>query len=365
VRQRQAGPGAGGERAPVGPGPRRFPPLVELTRARLLEFFREPGALFWVFVFPVLMGLTLGFAFREKPPEKAPVGVLGGPQASEIASALASGGRVKPRVFASEDEARLALRTGKISLLVEPGPPLTYRFDPTRPEARTARLESDAAIQKAHGQEEPVAVRDEIVREKGSRYIDFLLPGLIGLNLMGTGMWGIGYAILTARIRKTLKLFTATPMKRRDFLASQILARLVFLFFEVPVILLFGILVFGVPVRGSLGSLAALCVLGAIAFSGIGLLTTSRAQTLETGNGLMNLVMIPMWLVSGSFFSSERFPEVLQPAIQALPLTALNNALRAVMLDGRSLVSVGGELLLLAAWTVIAFVAALKIFRWQ
>ena len=341
------------------------PPILELTRIRLLAFFREPGAVFWVFVFPVLMGLALGFAFREKPPERIPVGIEAGALPDRLRAAVAQSPDLLVREFSDETEARKALTFGKIAILVEPGSPLRYRYDPTRPESRPARLAVDHAIQQAAGARDPVAAAPELVREKGSRYIDFLLPGILGLNLMGTGMWGIGFSVLTSRIKKTLKLLAATPMRKRDYLASHLLGRMAFLVFEVPLILLFGVLVFGVPIRGSIASLAALCVLGAISFSGIGLLTTARATTLETGSGLMNLVMIPMWLLSGSFFSADRFPRAIQPVIQALPLTALNNALRAVMLEGKSITAVIAECAILAAWGVVSFGIALKIFRWQ
>lgn len=340
-------------------------PLLELTRIRLLAFFREPGAVFWVFVFPILMGLALGFAFREKPPEKIPVGVEPGALSPETLAAISRDRDLSVREFADEAQARRALTFGKIALLVEPGSPIRYRYDATRPEARTASLALNRAVQRAAGARDPVPTSPDLVREKGSRYIDFLLPGILGLNLMGTGMWGIGFSVLTSRIKKTLKLLAATPMRKRDYLASHLLGRMAFLVVEVPFILLFGVMVFGVPIRGSLGTLAVVCVVGALAFAGIGLLTTSRAATLETGSGLMNLVMIPMWLLSGSFFAADRFPKALQPFIQALPLTAINNALRAVMLEAKPLSAISGELLLLLAWAAVTFAVALKIFRWQ
>jgi ABC-type polysaccharide/polyol phosphate export permease len=311
------------------------------------------------------MGLALGFAFREKPPEKIPVGIESGALSPAMIDAIARDANLSVREFGSSSEARRALTFGKIALLVEPGNPLRYRYDPTRPDGRTARLALDHAVQRAAGARDPVPTSPDLVREKGSRYIDFLLPGILGLNLMGTGMWGIGFSVLTSRIKKTLKLLAATPMRKRDYLASHLLGRMAFLAFEVPLILLFGVLVFGVPIRGSIASLAAICIIGAVSFAGVGLLTTARAQTLETGSGLMNLVMIPMWLLSGSFFSADRFPKAVQPAIQALPLTALNNALRGVMLEGKSLATVAGECAILAAWGVFSFAIALKIFRWQ
>jgi len=340
-------------------------PLVALTRARVLEFVREPEALFWVFAFPLIMAVILGFAFRDRPPDPVPVGVVAGPSAPSVSEALALSGKVKPAAYATRADGLEALRTGKIALLVEEGGPLVYHYDPTRPDARIARLEVDAAIQAARGRRDPTPASTSEVHEKGSRYIDFLLPGILGLNLMGTGIWGIGFSIVNARLKKTLKLMVATPMRKSDYLLAQMLSRFVFLIVEVVVILAFGVAAFHVPIRGSLGTLALVTVLGALCFAGIGLLVVARAKTLEAASGLMNLVMVPMWLLSGVFFSSERFPKAAQPLIQALPLTALNNALRAVMLEGRSLVQIGAALLVMVVWGVASFALALKIFRWQ
>jgi ABC-2 type transport system permease protein len=340
-------------------------PLVALTRARVLEFLREPEAVFWVFAFPIIMAVILGFAFRDRPPEPLPIGVVEGPSSPAIAKALSAGHALRPRVFPTTAAGLEDLRTGKIAILVEESDTLVYHFDPTRPDARLARLEADDAIQRARGRHDPSPSREAAVHEKGSRYIDFLLPGILGLNLMGTGIWGIGFSIVNARLKKTLKLMVATPMRRSDYLLSHILSRFVFLILEVAIILAFGVAAFRVPIRGSLALLAAVAVIGALAFAGLGLLTAARARTLEAANGLMNLVMVPMWLLSGVFFSSERFPAAVQPLIQALPLTAVNNALRAVMLEGRGLGSIAGELLIVALWGTVSFAAALKIFRWQ
>jgi ABC-2 type transport system permease protein len=355
------------ERQAGAPGRERQHPLVALTRARLLEFVREPEALFWVFAFPILMAVVLGFAFRDRPPDPAPVGVVTGPASPELMRALAKSGTVKAREYPSLGEGREGLRTGKIALLVdEPaGRPLTYHFDPTRPDARIARLEVDAAIQSSRGRRDPSPAAEERIHEKGSRYIDFLLPGILGLNLMGTGIWGIGFSIVNARLKKTLKLMVATPMRKSDYLLSQMLSRFVFLIVEVGLILAFGVAAFQVPIRGSLAALAAITVLGALCFAGLGLLVVSRARTLEAASGLMNLVMVPMWLLSGVFFSSERFPSAVQPLIRALPLTAVNDALRAIMLEGRGLASLPFELAVILGWGLVSFAVALKIFRWQ
>jgi ABC-type multidrug transport system permease subunit len=339
--------------------------LFALTKTRLIEFVRQPEALFWVFGFPIIMSVVLGYAFRDRPPDPIPIGVAGESRASQLGNAVERSPRLKPQLFASIEEGRAALRMGRIALLVENGIPLAYAYDPTRPDARIARLEVDEAVQRANGRTDPAPIKDELVHEKGSRYIDFLLPGLLGLNLMSTGLWGIGFSIVDARLKKTLKLMTATPMRKSDYLLAHLLSRFFFLILETGVILAFGLIAFGVPVRGSFGLVALLAAVGGATFAGLGLICAARTQTLEGANGLMNLVAIPMWLVSGTFFSAERFPNALQPVIRALPLTALNDALRAVMLEGRGLAALGGPLAVLGVWGVACFAVALRIFRWQ
>jgi ABC-2 type transport system permease protein len=340
------------------------PELLELTRARLREFLREPEAVFWVFAFPVLMALALGIAFRSERTQESVVGVLRGAGAPEIVRQLKTDRAITAHEL-SPEEAEPALRNGNVSLVVVPGQPPTYRFDPTRPESRMARLLADAALQRGAGRTDAWQAREETVTTPGSRYIDWLLPGLLGMNIMGTGLWSVGFSVVVARTRKLLKRLMATPMSRGAYLASHLLARLVFLTLEVAALLAFGRLVFGVRSLGPLWAVGALCLLGALAFSGLGLLVASRARTIEAVSGLMNVVMLPMWLLSGVFFSSAHFPDVAQPFIKALPLTALNDALRAVMLEGRGLDGVGGETAVLTAWGLVSFLVALKIFRWR
>jgi len=339
-------------------------PLIELTSVRTKEFLRETEALFWVFGFPLLLALALGFAFRSKPPDRIPVGIVDGPAAKQQIHALLQSPALFPRLYA-ESEGREALRRGKISLLVEGGTPPVYRFDATRPDARTARVEADDALQTAAGRRNVFAANDVKVQEQGSRYIDFLVPGLLGMNLMGTGMWGMGFTIVNARMRKLLKRLVATPMRKSHYLIAQFLSRLIFLVMEVTVLVAFGWIVFHVRVNGSIALLAILCLLGGFAFSGVGLLVASRARTLEAVSGMMNLVMMPMWLCSGVFFSYERFPDNVKPVIRALPLTALNDALRSVMNDAAAVTAVAPQIAILLAWGFVSFFVGLRLFRWQ
>ncbi len=342
-------------------------PLVQLVLVRYREFFREPEAVFWVFVFPVLLTAGLGIAFRNQAPPETPVAVVGGTPATDSArAALEAGEDITVRAL-SDSAANDALRTGQVALVVAPGPGgvLEYRYDRERPESRTARMQVDAAVQRAAGRSNPVAVSERLVSEAGSRYVDFVVPGLLGMNLMGSGIWGLGFAIVDSRRKKLLKRLIATPMSRTQYLASFVLSRLTMLIIEVGVLLGFAALAFGVPIRGSLLVLAAVCLVSALAFSALGLLIASRAQTVEGVSGLMNLVMLPMWIFSGVFFSASRFPDALQPFIQALPLTAVNDALRATMLEGAGLVRLAPELAVIGGWLVVSFFLALRLFRWR
>ncbi|HYC59136.1 MAG TPA: ABC transporter permease [Thermoanaerobaculia bacterium] len=335
-----------------------------MTIVRLKEFGREPDVAFWVFAFPLLLTLALGFAFREKPPDRIPIGVAQGPHAQQRLAALRKSPSLQPRIY-EEQEGREELRRGKISLLVSADARPVYRLDPTRPEARTARVEVDNALQVSAGRRDVFQAPVQHVSEQGSRYIDFLVPGLLGMNLMSTGMWSIAFSVVNSRLRKLLKRFIATPMRKRHYLFSQFLSRLVFLIAEVTIVAVFGWLVFDVTVRGSMLAFAVTCLIGGASFAGIGVLLASRVRTIEAISGLMNVVMMPMWICSGVFFSYERFPDAVKPLIRALPLTALNDALRAVMNDGYGLTHVAPQLAILLAWAVVTSVIGLKIFRWQ
>jgi ABC-2 type transport system permease protein len=344
----------------------RSHPLTQLTLVRYREFIREPEAVFWVFIFPVLLTAGLGIAFRNQGPARTPVVVVGtGAPATRVAEAVRRSPALAVRTL-PDSAAIQALRTGKAALAIIPrGEGVEYRFDPDRPDARAAKLEADDALQHAAGRSDPVPSTERQVREPGSRYVDFVVPGLLGLNLMGSGIWGLGFAIVDARKKRLLKRLVATPMSRTQYLASFLLSRLTLLVVEVGVLLGFAMLVFGVPVRGSPVAVLAICLVAALTFGAIGLLVASRAQTIEGVSGLMNLVMLPMWIFSGVFFSASRFPDALQPAIQLLPLTAVNDALRGVMLEGAGLAGLGGELAILGGWMVLAFALALRLFRWR
>jgi ABC-2 type transport system permease protein len=336
--------------------------LVQLTLVRFREFWREPEAVFWVFVFPILLAGGLGIAFRNRPADITKIAAVG----PQLANALRAD---KSLSVESVDlvTGEQALRAGRIVLLAVPAPDggVTYRYDDTNPEGRTAKLVADRAVQRAAGARDVVPAKDELVREPGSRYIDFLVPALVGTNLMGSGIWGIGFTIVDARRKKLLKRLIASPMSRAQYLLSFLLWRLMLLYVEVASVIGFGVLAFGVPVRGPLWQLALLCLISSVSFSTLGILVASRVRTMEAASGLMNFVMLPMWICSGVFFSAQRFPAMFQPFVKALPLTAVIDALRASMLQGVGISHLAPQLAVIICWMVICFFTALKLFKWK
>jgi ABC-2 type transport system permease protein len=335
--------------------------LAQLTLVRVREFLREPEAVFWTVLFPILITTGLGFAFRSRPEA-----ILKVAAPSSIAETL----RAEPGLDVHElsaQDAREALRTGQVALAAEPGEQgqIVLQYDDTNPEGRAARSLADRAIQRAAGRVDPVRVVDRLAQEPGSRYVDFLVPGLVGVGIMSNAVWGLGFSIVDSRRRKLIKRLLATPMSRTEYLSSYLIWRLILLPVEVVIPIAFGLLAFHVPVRGSWLTIVAISLLGSLTFSAIGVLIASRARTIEGLSGTMNLAIMPMWVLSGVFFSAQRFPDLIQPAIKLLPLTALIDALRAVQLRGAGVGQVSREIVTLGGWLLVAFVSALKLFRWR
>jgi ABC-type multidrug transport system permease subunit len=353
---------------------KRYWPVTQLVLSRLREFLREPEAVFWVYGFPILMTVGLGIAFQSRPVARSSVVVVDGPAAAAAQEALTSSEtpeRFDVKVLSAE-EARRQLRTGRTDVVVEATesstgsqPHYTYQFDPTRSESVLGRKALDDQLQRAAGRKDMADVTLVEIDEPGGRYIDFLVPGLLGMSLMGGGLWGVGFVTVDLRVRKLLKRFLATPMKKMDFLLGIMISRMLFMVPEVLALLVFARYAFGVVNHGTTTAVTFLILLGAVMFSGIGLLAASRAKTIEAVSGIMNLVMVPMWIFSGIFFSPERFPDAVQPVIQALPLTPLISTLRAVMLEGASLSDLLVPIAIMTAWSTVSFALALKLFKWR
>jgi ABC-2 type transport system permease protein len=350
-------------------------PLVELTIARLKETFREPEVLFWIFIFPILLAGALGIAFRERPADTVKIAIEQSVSAEKISKLLSTRKGLEPVVLGNK-EASEQLRKGKVDLIIgmdnasslsedSAFSHLVFTYDKTRSTSEIARLTSQDAIERGLGRKDMVSIRDNLVETPGSRYIDFLIPGMIGMNLMGSGMWGVGFAVVLARTRRLLKRLAATPMRRSHYLLGFMLSRMIFLVPEVAVLVAMGWIMFDVKVYGTIFDLTVVSLFGSLTFVGMGTLVASRTKTIEAASGWINLIMMPMYILSGAFFSYERFPSFAIPIIRALPLTALNDALRAVMNDGKPLWAIWLELGVLLIWGLGSFVVALKIFKWQ
>lgn len=346
--------------------PQRWQALVQLVGARFREFMREPEVIFWVYGFPLVLAVGLGYAFSSSKPAAPDVDVAESPRAEKVAAHLANeqwgDEKLKVEVL-PEAVCKSRLKKGKTALyVIAHADKNEYVFDPVRSDSVQARYWTEAILSRKLGEAGPT---DTIINEKGSRYIDFLLPGLIGMNVMGGGLFGVGFVLVDMRVRKLFKRLMATPMRHSDFLLSLLIARLLFLIPEMASLLCVGYFWFEVPIHGSFFTVTVIIFVGAAAFSGIGLLLGSRTEKTESMSGLMNMLMLPMYIFSGVFFSSKRFPDEAQPFIQALPLTQVNDALREVMLEGASFVDVSWRIGILAAYGVVTFALALRLFKWR
>ena len=340
--------------------------LIQLCLTRLREFVRHPDVLFWTYGFPLMMLLAMGLAFRNTAPAPMSIEVIG-PRAEAVAASLNQPPKMQATAF-EDVKWKRRLQSGKSNVVV-----VTYddenRFEfwtePARVESQLARMSVETALLKQRLVSGPLQIADSHLEEVGSRYIDFFVPGMLALNLMGGGLWGVGFVIVDMRVRKLLKRLMATPMKRWHFLLSLLIVRSLFSICEVSVILLFSYFVFGVVCRGSILELIVVMGIGGFTFGGIGLLLASRVKTSQAIGGLMNLIMLPMWIVGGVFFSSERFPEQIQPILKSLPFVALVDSIRSIMMDGASISTLGVPLLVIGLWGVACTVIALKVFRWR
>jgi ABC-2 type transport system permease protein len=339
-------------------------PLWQLFLMRLRALWREPSAVFWIFVFPMLISIALGLAFRNQSLSRLAVAVVDGPSGARVAARLAATPGLETQPLGLP-EARRALATGKVALVVVAEEPPRLLVDPGVPEGRTARLLVVDALQRMAGRTDALLLPEEHVTRPGGRYIDFLIPGLLGFGLMSSSVWGLGWGLVQMRMGKLLKRLVATPMRKVDLLASFILSRLLLALIETAFFLLFARLLFSVRVQGSLAAFFLVAAAGALSFGGLGLLVASRAQNSETANGLMNLVTLPMTVLSGVFFAASHFPSWMQPLVRALPLTAVIDGLRSISIDGSSLASLGGAFLVLLLWGTASFALALRLFRWS
>jgi ABC-2 type transport system permease protein len=373
----------------------RIRQLWLLIQAHFHEIIREPGVIFWGIIFPILMSLGLGLAFTRKADVARKVAVI---QTSETSAADTSaisrflGSRCeqhqpsgkndyrwkieirdnklgKSTYFFYEvgwDDALVLLKKGTVNLIIDSSNGETvYNFDPVNSDAELTYLKLSAMI--GPGNVLPAPAGDEIrpLTLAGTRYIDFLIPGLITLGIMMSSMWGISYGIIEKRSKKLLRRMVATPMKKSHFLIALIAVRVIMNFIEALAVFLFAIVAFKVTIQGSISALILLFFAGNIAFAGLAVLISSHTSNTEVGNGLINAVVMPMMVLSGIFFSYHNFPDWSLPVIRNLPLTMLADGMRGIFNEGAGWSQTALPVVILSTIGVVCFGTGLKIFKWH
>ncbi len=343
--------------------------LKEQVKCRWREFRREPSAFFWVIFMPILWMLALGFAFSKPRPESYGIGWVTAPSAGEFSARveekLGTDPQIKLRRGSAEDLG-VKMKRGEISLIVraQDAGSFVYQLDSSNPEALRARGYVDDIVQAVGGRQDPVRAETEAVLAEGGRYVDFLIPGLLGLSIMSSSLFGVGMTLVSNRKENLLKRYIATPMPTHDFILSHICGRLMILVAEFTAVMAAGFLIFRFQVYGSWLSYGLFAVLGAGAFTGIALLCASRTRSIAMISGLTNLISLPMMMLSGVFFSKNNFPEWLIKVTNFLPLTALNDGLRKIALEGLPLSALGFEAAVLGFYLVVGSLAAQRLFKW-
>ena len=375
----------------------RLNQLRQLTMAQVRELIREPGVLFWGILFPILMSLGLGIAFTKKADIIRKVAVILPDRetvASDSSSNLIHFLEINCETFNPDDKegyswkltlkdnklgnsiflfyemdwknAMMMLKRGTVNVvLAENKGQVEYHFDPMNSDAQLSYLKLNGIIgggqivaSEGNPNIQPLTV-------KGTRYIDFLVPGLITMGVMMSCMWGISYGIIEKRSKKLLRRLVATPMRKSHFLVALITVRIIMNFIESAVLFLFALLVFKIVIQGSIAALLIMFLAGNIAFAGIAVFVSSHTSNTEVGNGLINFVVFPMMVLSGIFFSYHNFPDWSIPVIQKLPLTMMTDGIRSIFNEGAGFHEVTLPVLILVATGVVFFTAGLKIFKWH
>lgn len=354
--------------------------LVEHIKGRWREFLREPSAAFWVVFMPLLWMIVLGIAFSNPKPSTYGIGVVTQKSIETETLAvrkvhLALVANPQLRIFTGSPQFLDTLQTrGEISLklainenrgIAEEGiSDVKYFFDPNNPEALASRQIVNDSIQRQAGRLDPLAVEDVPITANGQRYIDFLIPGLLGLSIMSSSLFGTGLTIVSNRKENLLKRYLATPMPKIDYLFSHVVGRLIILSVEFLTITLSGLLIFGFHVFGSILSYVFFCILGAASFTGISLFCACRSRNIAFMAGLVNLISIPSILLSGVFFSVSRYPDVMQSFLKFLPLNALIGALRGIALEAQPISALGFEAAVLVVYCAVSLGLARWLFKW-
>jgi ABC-type multidrug transport system permease subunit len=343
--------------------------LYQLLLVNFRTFFREPAILFWAVFFPIIMAWVLGIAFSNKGESLRTIYVTGGPEIHEkitgekvLAEETGNPVRIKFQKT-SEAEAVKAIKRGVIVIYIEARKDsLIYYFDPMNSDAQLTHLilERYLSGNPESGSKSSISP----LKAKGTRYIDFLIPGLIALGIMNSCIWGIGWSLIETRMKKLLRRMVATPMKKSVFLSSYIVTRIILGAFEIALLLIFARLYFGTEIEGNLFAFIIVFLAGIFAFSGIAILVASRTAKTEIANGLVNAVTLPMMILSGIFFNYHNFPDWAIPVIQVLPLTLIADSIRSVFIEAAGLTDIIKPVVILLVTGTITFIIGLRSFKW-
>jgi ABC-type multidrug transport system permease subunit len=361
--------------------------LLQLISVQFKEFLREPGVIFWSLAFPVLMAWGLGIAFTQQGEQVRHVAIVeSGAPTPELSrflkenSVKIQAGKQPQKYFktlgndrlgrtiyefstTSREDAIVKMKRGEIALILqEDKNGIHYHFDPKNSEAQVAYLQLSAAMSAKD--QAGSAANVEPLTQTGTRYIDFLIPGLLAMGIMMSAMWGISYSLIEKRTKKLLRRMVATPMKKSGFLISHFISRVTLSAGESVLLLLFGWWYFDITVQGSFPAFIAVFLAGNIAFIGLAIFVSARTTRTEVGNGLINAVVMPMMIGSGIFFSYHNFPGWLIPLIQQLPLTMLADSMRSIFIEGADFGQVWLETALLSGMGSLFFALGLKIYKW-
>jgi ABC-2 type transport system permease protein len=361
--------------------------LFQLILAQFKETIREPAVLFWGIIFPILMSLGLGVAFTNKSDVIHNLAIVG-PVPPMLDSLLFEHGqsakkgietiqkitmpnsKIGNSIFIFHkmawNEAMVQLKRGQVNVIIQmENGDIKYNFDPSNPEAQLSYFKLSNLINN-HDLLNPESQRNiEPLTVKGTRYIDFLVPGLIALGVISSSMWGISYNIIERRSKKLLRRMVATPMKKSNFLISMMAVRLMMNLLEASLLIFFTWLTFGITIQGNIPALFTVFIAGNIAFAGIAVFVSSNTSKTEVGNGLINVVTMPMMVLSGIFFSYHNFPEWSISFIQKLPLTMMADGMRSIFNEGAGWTEIALPTSIMFLTGVVFFTAGLKIFKWH
>jgi len=341
--------------------------FIELSKCRWREFRREPSAFFWVVFMPILWMVVLGFAFSNPKPEHYGVAIKTDSTFHQnLLDSLQNSDQVKLK-FGDEGKIKTWFKRGEVILGISgqhQNNSVTYYYDPANPESMRAKVHIDDLLQTAAGRTNPISTVTESLQSEGGRYVDFLIPGLLAFSILSSSLFGIGMTIVSNRKENLLKRYLTTPMSKYEFLCSHVVGRIIVLGFEFTAIMIAGYLLFGFQVYGNFLAYMTMAILGAAAFTSISLLCASRTRSIPMMAGVINLITIPMMLLSGVFFSKSNFPDWALSYINLLPLTALTDALRKIALEGLSFGSIQYEIMLLGSYFIVATIAAKRVFKW-